>query len=164
MPLALLPCRGVSRRIDKRAVRSDRLIGLLEFYVTHMSLSDRPRCKIQEAQLLLCSSRWSETCGTEENGHQQSFAVRGLTLPSCKLSCRHHRMQIWGLGWKDSGESIPGICMVGSRRNVLFPIPVHRMLLRIGVTIVSLYHRYHSSICWSGERRSRPLYIVAVQV
>ena len=59
---------------------TDRLIGLSEFYVTHLSVSDGPRCKIQEAQLLLCSSRRSETYGTEEIGHQRSFAVRGLVL------------------------------------------------------------------------------------
>ena len=59
---------------------TDSSIGLPEFYVTHISLSDGPGCKIQEAQLLLCSSKWSETCGTEENGHQWSFAVRGLVL------------------------------------------------------------------------------------
>ena len=59
---------------------TDSSIWLPKFYVTHTPLSNRLGCKIQEAQLLLCSSRRSETCGTEENGHQQSFAVRGLCI------------------------------------------------------------------------------------
>ena len=43
------------------------------------SLSDGPGCLDPEAKLLLCSSRRSETCETEENRHQRSFAVRDLT-------------------------------------------------------------------------------------
>ena len=39
-----------------------------------------PGCNVLEAQLMLCGFRWSETCGTEENGHQRKFAVRGLLV------------------------------------------------------------------------------------
>ena len=63
---------------------TDNSIGLPEFYVTQTLLSDGPGCKIQEAQLLY-SSRRSETCGTEENGRQQSFTVRGLVTLSLKV-------------------------------------------------------------------------------
>ena len=71
----------VSGRIDKHTVQQIVWLTFLNF----TSLSDGPGCKVQEAQLLLCSSRWSETCGTEESGHQRSFAdrPRGLVKFNC---------------------------------------------------------------------------------
>ena len=65
-----------------------------------MSLSDELGCKVPEAQLLLCSSRWSETCGTEEKGHHQSFAVRGLMIHAFLYLETHFTEMCW---WEKSG-------------------------------------------------------------
>ena len=65
-PLALFPCRGVSRRTDKRAVCNRSFDRASWTTSLKTSLSDGPGCWDPEAQLLLSSSRRSETCGTEE--------------------------------------------------------------------------------------------------
>ena len=76
-PLALFPCRGVSRRTDKRTVCNRSF---------DWALSHGPGCKIPEAQLLLCSSRWSETCGTEEKRPSTKFRCQGPAIRHiCKL-------------------------------------------------------------------------------
>ena len=67
-PLALFPCRGVSRRTDKRAVCNRSFDRASWTTSLKTSLSDGPGCWDPEAQLLLSSSRRSETCGTEETG------------------------------------------------------------------------------------------------
>ena len=67
-PLALFPCRGVSRRTDKRAVCNRSFDRASWTTSLKTSLSDGPGCWDPEARLLLCSSRRSETCGTEETG------------------------------------------------------------------------------------------------
>ena len=54
-------------------------LGFLNFtsHIRHFQMD--PDVKFRKPnKLLLCSSRRLETCGTEENGHQRSFAVRGL--------------------------------------------------------------------------------------
>ena len=85
--LALLPLRGISGSIDKRTVRNSiSSIGLPE-------LSDDRMLNVQEAQLIWRGSRQSETCGTEEHGHQRSFTVRSL---SRKLLCCPHMKWIRG--------------------------------------------------------------------
>ena len=67
-PLALFPCRSVSRRTDKRTV-CNRLFDRASWTTSlKTSLSDGPGCWDPEAQLLLSSFRRSETCGTEEKG------------------------------------------------------------------------------------------------
>ena len=78
--LALFPCRGVSRRTDKRAVCNRSFDRASWTTSLKTSLSDGPGCWDPEAQLLLSSSRRSERCGTEENRHQRSFTVRGLIV------------------------------------------------------------------------------------
>ena len=67
-PLALFPCRGVSRRSDKRTVCNRSFDRASWTTSLKTSLSDGPGCWDPEAQFLLSSSRRSETCGTEETG------------------------------------------------------------------------------------------------
>ena len=67
-PLALFPCRGVSRRTDKRTVCNRSFDRASWTTSLKTSFSDGPGCRDPEAQLLLSSSRRSETCGTEETG------------------------------------------------------------------------------------------------
>ena len=67
-PLALFPCRGVSRRTDKRTVCNRSFDRASWTTSLKTSLSHGPGCWDPEAQLLLSSSRRSETCGTEETG------------------------------------------------------------------------------------------------
>ena len=58
---------------------TDRSIGLPEWRHFKRHFQTDPDVEIHaEAQLLLCSSIRSETCENRRNGHQRSFAVRGL--------------------------------------------------------------------------------------
>ena len=101
-PLALFPCRNVSRRTDKRTVCNRSFDRASWTTSLKTSLSDGPGCWDPEAQLLLSSSRRSETCGTEETGINEVslsgawlyFKVRAvvararLTATRCTTRCR----------------------------------------------------------------------------
>ena len=88
-------------------------LGFLNYVTVNVTLNG-PGCKLQEARLLLCSSRRSETCGTEENGRQQSFAVRGLvTKKKLRISqnLEPFPMDRWGKS-TDLGKFVINICAI----------------------------------------------------
>ena len=96
---------------------TDRSIGLPEFYVTYASLSDGPGWNIPEAQLLLCSSRRSETCETEENGHQRNEV-------SLSGACLDPLVYWWWSTWKHVWKVF--ILILNTLPNTLFqPPPPH---------------------------------------
>ena len=92
-PLALFPCRGVSRRTDKRTVCNRSFDRASWTTSLKTSLSDGPGCWDPEAQLLLSSSRRSETCWTEKKRASTKFRCQGpgfhafCLLPQLNSDC-----------------------------------------------------------------------------
>ena len=104
-PLALFPCRGVSRRTDKRTVCNRSFDRASWTTSLKTSLSDGPGCWDPEAQLLLSSSRRSETCGTEETGINE-VSLSGACC-YCSTKTIRDRLELYSIrSWKISTKSL----------------------------------------------------------